>query len=767
VPFPRSSATYESGFPSRLLTFALALTLTAFASFGWLIVDLRRDAQLVRDRTARIEELRGIVRHYGEVLVGSVRLAASTGDPKWEERYREFEPALMIAIDEVKALAGTTGASSAARLYEENLALVEMENRAFALVREGRMEEARAIVFGAEYEQHDVEYAGAVDAVIRTVWAEVEKGDRHRRFDFLLLIGAIVVVSVSVAAWVSVIRNLGRWRDEVEGAVRDRTAAEHALRQAHDDLEVRVEQRTRELEEAAEALRASNELFHQLADNIGDVFWVRSPDSATLRYISPAFEEIWGRSRESLYANPDEWIEFVFPEDRERVQSAFGELGTGAESVDTEYRVVRPDGEIRWVHLRAFEARDDTGELISILGVVRDITERRKLDERLIQSRRLETVGRLAGGIAHEFNSILTAIIGQSEFLLTELPAGSPGAARVVAIRSSAGRAATLTAQLLAYGRKQILEPVTFDLNRTVASMEGALRNLVGKWVDLRIVLAGDAGAVRADPGQIEHVIVEMASNARAAMPGGGKLTLETAIVTFGEDSGGPGPDLEPGEYVMLAITDTGTGMSEEVRARIFEPFFTTRKIGEGAGLGLATCEGIIRQSGGHVSVYSEIGRGTVFKIFLPRARETAEERAAPRETPGMPGGAEVILLVEDDPALREMSAELLRRLGYDVLVADDGASALKLLDDRGGVAIDLLFTDVVMPLVSGTELAERIQVSHPATRTLFTSAYTANAISHQQLLSPGAALLQKPFTPRGLALKVREVLDQRSDPPI
>ncbi|HEU5162140.1 MAG TPA: ATP-binding protein, partial [Thermoanaerobaculia bacterium] len=493
-----------------------------------------------------------------------------------------------------------------------------------------------------------------------------------------------------------------------------------------------------------------------------DVFWVRSPDALTLRYISPAFEQIWGRSCESLYANPREWIEFVFWEDRERVRSAFGTLGADADSVDIEYRIVRPDGDIRWVHLRAFKARDGRGEVVSLLGLVADITERRKLSARLFQARKLETVARLAGGVAHEFNSILTAIIGQSEFLLAELPAESTGAARAAAIRSSADRAATLTAQLLAYGRKQALEPVTFDLNRAVASMEVVLRHLIGNEVELRIVLAEDATPVRADPEQIEQVIMDMASNARAAMPGGGKLTLETTNVTFDEESGGPGPDMEPGEYVMLAITDTGTGMPEEVRARIFEPFFTTRDVGGGAGLGLSSCEGIIRQSGGHVSVYSEIARGTAFKIFLPRAGRAAEGQAAPRKTTEMRGGSEVILLVEDDAALREMSAELLRRLGYEVLVADNGASALKLFEDRGQLAIDLLFTDVVMPLVGGTELADRIHASHPATRTLFTSAYPANAINHQRLVSPDAALLPKPFTPRELALKVREVLDQR-----
>ena len=518
----------------------------------------------------------------------------------------------------------------------------------------------------------------------------------------------------------------------------------------------------RKNEDLLEALRASNALFNQFADNIRDVFWIRSPDFGTLRYISPAFEQIWGRSRESFYANPADWAKFVFPEDLERVRSAFHRLGSGAESVDVEHRIVRPDGEIRWVHLRAFEARDGNGEVISLLGIVRDITERRKLDAQLLQSRKHETVGRLAGGIAHEFNSILTAIIGQSEFLLNELPSESSGANRAVAILTSAERAAALTAQLVAYGRKQVLEPTIFDLNQTLARMEVALRNLTGPRVDLRIVPSGNVSAVKADPEQIEQVIVAITCNARAAMPDGGKLTLETANVSFGVESGGPAPDLEPGDYVMLAISDTGTGMAEEVRMRVFDPFFTTRSIGEGAGLGLATCEGIIRQSGGNISVYSEIGQGTVFKILLPREAESVEKMEIRQEAPPMPGGSEVILLVEDEPGLRELSARLLRRLGYEVIVADNGARALELIELRGEIAIDLLFTDLVMPLLSGTELADRVNASHPAVRTLFTSAYPPNAIVHQLLLKPGAAMLPKPFTPRALALKVREVLDTR-----
>jgi signal transduction histidine kinase len=267
----------------------------------------------------------------------------------------------------------------------------------------------------------------------------------------------------------------------------------------------------------------------------------------------------------------------------------------------------------------------------------------------------METVGKLAGGVAHEFNSILTAIIGQSELLLGDLPAGSPMAKSATEISKAAGRAATLTRQLLAYGRKQLLQPETLDLNQVMASMEGMFHHLMGGDVDTQIVPALDLQTVKADAGQIEQVIMNMAINARDAMPNGGKLTLETANVSFDQESVGRYPELKPGDYVMLAITDTGTGMSEEVKARVFEPFFSTKDVGQGTGLGLSTCYGIIKQSGGHISVYSELARGTTFKIYLPQVEQQTKIPIERLASPDLPRGTETILLVEDDLALREM----------------------------------------------------------------------------------------------------------------
>jgi CheY-like chemotaxis protein len=378
----------------------------------------------------------------------------------------------------------------------------------------------------------------------------------------------------------------------------------------------------------------------------------------------------------------------------------------------------------------------------------------------------METVGKLAGGIAHEFNSILTAIIGQSELLLGDLPARSPLARNAAEISKAAGRAATLTRQLLAYGRKQILQPETLDLNQVLANMQGMFHHLMGEDVAMQIVPGEGLQMVLADAGQIEQVIVNMAMNAREAMPGGGKLTLETANVSFDQESVGRYPELKAGDFVMLAITDTGAGMSEAVKARVFEPFFTTKDVGQGTGLGLSTCYGIVKQSGGHICVYSEPGRGATFKIYLPQVHSQARRPAARLDSRDLPRGTETILLVEDDPALREMAGALLRRLGYTVWAAANGIEALSLKQQRHIGHIDLLFTDVVMPHMSGKELADRVQATYPHTRILFTSAYTENAVVHQGMLDKGVALLQKPFTPSALACKLREMLDQPVPPP-
>jgi PAS domain S-box-containing protein len=391
----------------------------------------------------------------------------------------------------------------------------------------------------------------------------------------------------------------------------------------------------------------------------------------------------------------------------------------------------------------------------------RDITVRKRGEAQLIQSQKLETVGKLAGGFAHEFNSILTAIIGQSELMLEDVPAGSALAKKANEISRAAGRAAALTRQLLAYGRKQFLQPETLDLNQVTASLEGILRLLLGDGVDLQIVPAPGLRTIKADAGQIEQVIMNLVINARDAMPHGGKLTLETANISLDPESVEHYPELKAGDYVMLAITDTGSGMSEAVKSHLFEPFFSTKGVGQGTGLGLSTCYGIIKQSGGHISVYSELARGATFKVYLPQSEKPVKISGRLQDSQNLPLGTETIMLVEDDPALRGMAAAFLVRLGYKVLAAANGFEALSLKKQSDSGQVDLLFTDVVMPHMNGKELADQMRALYPGTKILFTSSFTENAIFHQGVLEKGTPLLQKPFTPSALAHKLREVLDQ------
>jgi len=406
--------------------------------------------------------------------------------------------------------------------------------------------------------------------------------------------------------------------------------------------------------------------------------------------------------------------------------------------------------------------KSSEGQLEFLSTIMRDITERKRLEARLIESQKMETVGKLAGGVAHEFNSIMTAIIGLSELMLLELPAEGSLSENASEICKAAGRAATLTRQLLAYGRKQILKPKFLDLNSVLAGMESTLHHLVGRNTEVLIVPAAGLGVVKADIGQIEQVITNLVINASDAMPNSGKLSIETANFTLEEEYASHFPELKPGKYVTLTVTDTGTGMTEEAKAGAFEPFFSTKGVGQGSGLGLSTSYGIIKQSGGHISIYSELSRGSSFKIYLPLVEAQTEapvQRMAP-PGPGLPLGTETILLVDDNSSIREMSAILLQRLGYTVLSAPNGIEALRLIKESEVGNIDLLLTDVIMPQMGGKELAEQVREFSPNIRILFTSGYAEGAIVHHGVFSKGTTFLQKPFAPSALAHKLREALD-------
>src|SRR6058998_2682902 len=442
------------------------------------------------------------------------------------------------------------------------------------------------------------------------------------------------------------------------------------------------------------------------------------------------------------------------PANREQIR-AF--LRAGYRVSDSETREHDREGRPR-VFLNNVVGFVEDGHLVRVWGTQRDVTEQRHLEEQFRQSQKMEAVGQLAGGIAHDFNNLLTAILGNTQLLLRDLPPGDSKRGDVEEIRKASERAASLTRQLLAYSRRQMLQPEILDLNVVVADMDRMLRRLIGEHIALVTVLAPDLGRVRADPNQIEQVLVNLAVNARDAMPDGGKLTIETANVELDEAFAQAHLGAVTGSYAMLAVTDTGAGMDASVRAHLFEPFFTTKEVGKGTGLGLATVYGIVKQSDGYISVYSEPGHGSSFKIYLPRIATPARAAAGPQK--GRPArGNETVLVVEDEPAVLTLSRRALEAQGYVVLAASDATAALRVVERHGGT-IHILVTDVVMPGLSGRALADKLAAQRPGIRVLYMSGYPGDAVVQHGSLPAGSAFLQKPFSPDSLARKVRDVLD-------
>jgi len=449
----------------------------------------------------------------------------------------------------------------------------------------------------------------------------------------------------------------------------------------------------------------------------------------------------------------------VYADPAERQRLVDRDTYTDREYDEVEATWKRKDGRLLTVQLSVRASRNAARRVEYYETFVRDVTEQRRLQTQLVQSQKMEAVGRLAGGIAHDFNNLLTVITTSCDLLLEDLDAKDPKREDVDQVRKAADGAAALTRQLLAFSRQQVLTPQVVNLGDVVYGVEKMLRRVIGEDVDLVTVLGPDAGAVKADVGQLEQVLMNLAVNARDAMPTGGKLTIETANVEHDPDYAREQEAAPVSRFVMLAVSDTGTGMDEATKARIFEPFFTTKELGKGTGLGLATVYGIVRQSGGFIWVYSEPGLGTTFKIYLPQVDAPAQAGTATSAPGPSRQGTETVLLVEDAAAVRSVIHEALARQGYTVLEAPNGGEALAIAARHPG-PIHLLLTDVVMPGLSGRQLADQLARVRPDTKVLYTSGYTNDAVVRHGVLESGIAYLQKPFTLDGLARKVREVLD-------
>ncbi len=476
-----------------------------------------------------------------------------------------------------------------------------------------------------------------------------------------------------------------------------------------------------------------------------------------LTYVNPAAERIFGHGAAALRDLPLEEL-VLAPVARREMRREHERLAAGEALGPAIYESRTRDGQPLLCEWHETVLRAPDGAVTGVIAMVQDITQRRSLEEQLRQSQKLEAVGRLAGGVAHDFNNILTATMGYSDLLLEEFAPDDPRRMLGEEIRRSGERATTLVRQLLAFGRRQVLDPRVLDLNHVVAEIDRMLRRLIGEDVEMRVVPAVGLGRVRADQGQVEQIIVNLVVNARDAMPQGGRLVIETGNVELDENYARRNPDVTPGPYVMLAVSDNGTGMDAETQSHIFEPFFTTKQQGKGTGLGLSMVYGIVKQSGGHVSVYSEVGHGTTFKTYFPCVDAPVEPPPPPRERE-LPPGYETVLVVEDDAAVRSYMRQVLERCNYTVIEAGNAAEALA--SAGAHPQIDALITDIVMPGMGGRELADNLTARLPDLRVLFVSGYTEDAVLNQGKLAPGMAFLAKPFTPRALAGRLREVLDR------
>ena len=452
------------------------------------------------------------------------------------------------------------------------------------------------------------------------------------------------------------------------------------------------------------------------------------------------------------------FLEMIHPEDREGLMAARSDALAGS-PFDTEYRVLWADGSEHWIASKGRTYFDASGKATRMEGVAREITDQKRLEEQLRQAQKMEAVGRLAGGVAHDFNNLLGVILGYAELLLRRSDTNEAQRAKLTEIVKASDRATSLTRQLLAFSRKQVLEPTSLDLNALLSDVGKMIARLIGEDIRIVVLPAEDLGPVVADRGQLEQVVMNLAVNARDAMPQGGTLTFETRNVELDDAAAPAGAPI--GSYVMLAVRDTGAGMDPLILSHIFEPFFTTKGQGKGTGLGLATVYGIVTQSGGHIRVESEPGKGTTFRVYLPRVDEAVLPSPTPAVRDTEHGSGTMILLVEDDDALRALARELLEANGYQLLVAADAEEALAVAAAHGG-AIDVLLTDVVMPGMDGRALADRLLALRPQMKVLFMSGYTDDAVSHRGVLDPGTRLLRKPFTEKALTEKLREALAGR-----
>ena len=509
-----------------------------------------------------------------------------------------------------------------------------------------------------------------------------------------------------------------------------------------------------ERKQAAESLRESEERYRELVENAIDIIYTHDLDG-NYTSVNRAAENITGYTRdEALKMN---LAQTIAPEYLDKARRMIAAKLTGEEVTAYEVEIIAKDGRRVAIEVNT-RIIYENGVPAGVQGIARDITERKHLEDKLRQSHKMEAIGLLAGGIAHDFNNLLTAISGYSNLTLRKMPVDDPLRLNIKEIKDAGDRAAALTGQLLAFSRKQVLKPRVHNLNSVITEIEGILRRIIRENIVFETDLAPELGNIKADPGQIEQVIMNLVVNARDAMPAGGNLTIKTQNVRVEMEDADQHLTLERGRFVKMTVTDTGQGIDERTQRRIFEPFFTTKEVGKGTGLGLSTAHGIVKQSGGDIKVYSEVGRGSTFEVYLPWVEEIAQQRKRSRDGEEDNSGAETILLVEDEEVVRKLVSEILTGNGYTVLEAPSGKAALDICNTYSK-EVQILLTDVIMPDMGGSELKDAVIALRPDIKVLFMSGYTDDTIAFTGVLDSDTPLIEKPFTPDSLARKVREVL--------
>ncbi len=516
-----------------------------------------------------------------------------------------------------------------------------------------------------------------------------------------------------------------------------------------------------ELKKADREIRESHDLVEEVEKFAHIGFWKADLNHNTLLWSDEIYK-IFGLDRESFDHKRNTFYSLIHPDDRERVMHSLQNAIQNNETYSVEHRIVRKDGSIRWLNEHAKILRDENGTSYQLIGLVHDITERKILEEQLRQSQKMEAIGQLAGGIAHDFNNLLSTIFGYCELIINEMDITHPTYKYIREINKAGERAASLTRQLLAFSRKQVLQPKVLNLNSLIFDMDKMLQRIIGENIDFISLPASNIGSIKADPGQIEQVLLNLIINARDAMPKGGKIILETQNIDVDEDYAKTHTDLKPGTYIQLTITDSGCGIDKATMNHIFEPFYTTKTKGKGTGLGLSIVYGIVKQSGGNIFVYSEIGKGTTFKIFFPRVEKSKEKPEKEIESIPSLQGSETILIVEDDELVRDMVVSVLKEYGYTTIETKSVAEALQTCEYHEG-PIHALLTDIILPEKSGFELAEQIIQSREETKVLYMSGYTNNTLINEGIIDMEADFIQKPFTPNSLLRKIRQILTPSS----